>query len=452
MIATLSEAASSVKGVLHGDDQRFSAVSTDSRSVRRGELFVALQGPNFDGHDYLHKAADAGAAGAVVSRPIDSELSQIEVGDTRLALGRLGAAWRAERSPSVVGITGSNGKTTLKEMVSACLGAVAPTLATSGNLNNEIGVPLMLLRIDDTHRFAVLEMGANHAGEIEYLVALANPEVVVITNAASAHLEGFGSLDGVARAKGEILQNPERPRVAVLNADDHYFDYWSTLVADIEQMSFGFSDTADVRASDVSVQPDCSKFTLTTPAGNAQVALPIVGRHNVLNACAATAVALSLGLDIATIKAALESMAPVKGRLLPLAGRNGCTLFDDSYNANPRSVTAAAEFLAGLDGESWLVLGDMLELGDGATELHREVGASARASGVDRLLALGDLTKASVEGFGPGAVWYDDVGRLIEDACQIGANANVLVKGSRGMQMERVVDALREPEPVRREA
>lgn len=443
MMGTLSQAATNMHGELNGADNRFVGISTDTRSIADGELFFALQGPNFDGHDYVAKASEAGAAGAVVSRLLDDDIAQIKVDDTQLALGRLGAAWRDTKSPRVVGITGSNGKTTLKEMIAACLGATASTLATAGNLNNEIGMPLMLARIEDEHEFAVIEMGANHAGEIEYLVALAKPEVVVLTNAGAAHLEGFGSIDGVAKAKGEILRNPDRPRVAVLNADDDYFEYWCTLVTDIEMLSFGLGDSADVRATDISVHPDHNEFLLLTPAGETRISLPVVGIHNVRNACAAVAVALSLGLDIATIKAALESMAPVKGRLLPLRGLNGCTLFDDSYNANPRSVAAAADFIASLPGASWLVLGDMFELGEDAEELHREVGASARASGVSRLLALGDLSKAAVAGFGDGATWYESIDALISDVSNVGEGTNVLVKGSRGMRMERVVAALR---------
>ncbi|MEL7185639.1 MAG: UDP-N-acetylmuramoyl-tripeptide--D-alanyl-D-alanine ligase [Pseudomonadota bacterium] len=448
MMGTLSEAATNMNGELQGADAGFSGISTDTRSIANGELFFALQGPNFDGHDYVAKASKAGAAGAVVSRLLDDDIAQIRVDDTRKALGRLAAAWRNTKSPRVIGITGSNGKTTLKEMIAACLGATAPTLATAGNLNNDIGMPLMLARIEDEHEFAVFEMGANHAGEIEYLVSLANPEVVVLTNAGAAHLEGFGSIEGVARAKGEILQNAVRPRVAVLNADDAWFDYWSSLVTDIEMLSFGLGESADVRASDVSVLPDHSEFLLQTPEGEASISLPVVGIHNVRNACAAAAVALSLGLDIATIKAALESMAPVKGRLLPLRGINGSTLFDDTYNANPRSVAAAADFIASLPGDSWLVLGDMFELGEDAEDLHREVGASARASGVSRLLALGDLCKAAVDGFGDGAVWFASIDALIAEVTNVTAGTNVLVKGSRGMRMERVVAALQAGEDV----
>ena len=453
MIATLSRAAESMRGTLHGADRDFAGVSTDTRSIGEGELFFALQGPNFDGRDYLNVAQDNGAAGAVVARTTSDDIAQIQVDDAKLALGRFGAAWRNEHDVTVVGVTGSNGKTTLKELIAACLAPLAPTLATHGNLNNDIGVPLMLARINDTHRYAVIEMGANAGGEIGYLTSLANPDVVVITNAGAAHLEGFGSIEGVARAKGEILQNEKRPRVAVLNADDDYFAYWSSLVDDVDSISFGFRETADVRASDVQSDASNTRFTLHVGGDSVAVVLPLVGIHNVRNACAAAAVALALDTGIDAIRAGLESVSPVGGRLQPLRGLQGATLFDDSYNANPLSVIAAAEFLAALAGESWLVLGDMKELGDDAAELHREVGEAARASGVDRLFAYGDLAACAAEGFGKNARWFATLELLVDELCTgMSSGINVLVKGSRSMRMERVIDALREPEAVRREA
>ena len=443
MIDSLSCAAKNMDGILHGDDRQFDGISTDSRSVSDGELFFALRGPNFDGHDYVGKAKAYGAAGAVVSNLVAEDIAQIAVGDVKLALGKLGATWRKRKNVCVVGVTGSNGKTTLKEMIAACLATKAPTLATLGNLNNDIGLPLMLSRINDDHEYAVFEMGASQTGEIAYLTDLTDPDVVVITNAGAAHLEGFGSIEGVAHAKGEILQNRRRPSVAVLNADDAYFDYWVSLVGDCRVMSFGSAESADVRAADILTAADGSRFRLQLPEASINVSLPLPGMHNVHNACAAAAVATALGIDSAHIQSALEGLAPVEGRLRPFAGVNGCTLFDDSYNANPLSVLAAAEFLASLAGESWLVLGDMKELGDDAENLHRELGASVRASGVDRLFAIGDLSRHSVAGFGDGARWYASIEELIADVSEVSAAANVLVKGSRSMRMERVVTALR---------
>ncbi len=453
MMDSLGSAANSMGGVLHGEDRAFSGISTDTRTLRAGELFFALQGPNFDGADYLQKAADNGAAAAVVARRPVGDIPQIEVDDTRLALGRFAAAWRRQFDLTVIAITGSNGKTSTKELISACLAQRAPTLATQGNLNNEIGVPLMLARITGEHRFAVLELGANHAGEIAYLTSLARPDVVVITNAAEAHLEGFGSVQGVSRAKGEILQNEARPEVAILNADDTYFDYWASLVQDSRVISFGLGAPADVYATEIETGVEHSRFQLHVPRKHFAVRLPMPGIHNVRNACAAAAVAYALGLDSMQIKSALEDVSPIGGRLQPLRGINGCTLFDDSYNANPLSVVAAAEFLAQLPGQNWLVLGDMKELGADEVVLHREVGEKARASGIDRLFAFGDLSRNVVEGFGEHGSWYASIDALVEELTgSLEDSTNVLVKGSRSMQMERVVDALREAEPVRREA
>jgi len=452
MIDSLASAAKYMSGTLCGADRKFDGISTDTRSIRDGELFFALQGPNFDGHDYVSKARANGAAGAVVSSQVEGDIAQITVDDAKLALGRFSAAWRQSKKARVIGITGSNGKTTLKELVAACLGKKAPTLATAGNLNNEIGMPLMLARIKDEHEYAVLEMGANHAGEIAYLASLANPDIVVITNAAAAHLEGFGSIEGVARAKGEILEVADRPTFAILNADDDYYEYWSSLVEDTASLSFGLCEAADIRADNIEASATGSQFDLHLPNASMPVSLPLPGLHNVRNACAAAAVAFVLDVDSGRIRSALENIVPVKGRMQPLAGINACTLFDDSYNANPLSVTAAAEFLASLDGESWLVLADMKELGEGAEDLHREVGASARASGVDRLFALGDLSRHCVEGFGSGATWYPEIAALLSDVSKADSSVNILVKGSRSMRMERVVDALRAQVPARKEA
>ncbi len=453
MNATLAAAAENMKGVLHGDDCRFSGVSTDTRTLRGGELFFALQGPNFDGCDYVSVARQNGAAGAVVPGLVSDELAQITVDDTRQALGRLASAWRDEQDVTVIGVTGSNGKTTLKELINACLLQQAPTLATQGNLNNDIGMPLMLTRIAAEHAYAVIEMGANHAGEIAYLTSLAKPDVVVITNAAAAHLEGFGSVHGVSRAKGEILECAVRPSVAVLNADDKYFDYWTSLVEDVRMLSFGFGPNADVRAEDIEAGMDQSRFTLCLPDQRVSIQLPLAGVHNVRNACAAAAVAYALDVSVEKIKVALEGVSPVSGRLQPLRGSNGATLFDDTYNANPLSVIAAAEFVAQLPGESWLVLGDMKELGDDAAAMHREVGEAVRQRGIDRLFGLGELSRNTVEGFGEHGSWFGSIDALVDElSVTLTDSVNLLVKGSRSMRMERVVDALREDDAMRQEA
>ncbi len=456
-MSTLAAAADSMHGTLHGSDITFDGVSTDTRTLQQGELFVALQGPNFDGRDYVGQARDKGAVAAVVTSLVNDDiargLAQVVVNDSKRALGQLGAAWREGLPVRVIGITGSNGKTTLKEMTAACLATVAPTLATHGNLNNEIGMPLMLTRIDDAHRYAVLEMGANHAGEIAYLTALAQPDVAVITNAAPAHLEGFGSIDGVARAKGELLSGDVRPKIAILNADDRYFEYWSSLVDDTQLISFGIDNAADVRADDIVVRAGQSAFRLHLPGGEIDIVLPLVGRHNVSNACAAAAIAYTVGVDIPDIKSALESVQPVAGRLQPLAGIGGATIYDDSYNANPLSVVAAAEFFATLPGDNWLVLGDMGELGDDAPRLHRDVGEQVREAGIKRLLATGGLSRNTVDGFGDGATWFATAEAISELLLtELRSGVNVLVKGSRFMQMERVVQVLHESQARKKEA
>ncbi len=441
---SLADAAAAMQGSLTGADAQFGGVSTDTRSIEQGNLFVALKGPNFDGADYLDIALDKGAAGAVVSERRDSALPQIEVDDTLRALGRLGAAWRDRHEAlTVVGITGSNGKTTLKEMTYAILSEMGPTLATAGNLNNEIGVPLMLSRLSDEYRYAVIEMGANHAGEIGYLTSLVKPDVVALTNAGPAHLEGFGSIEGVSRAKGEILSGTPRPRAAALNADDQYFEYWQGLTSDIRTLSFGLTETATAHPRDIELGSTGLSFTLCLPDGEARTSIRLTGEHNVLNACAAAAIAHALDVPVETIARGLANVNSVGGRLNELAGHKGARLFDDSYNANPSSVAAAAAFLASLDGQSCLVLGDMSELGDDEVEMHRATGKSIRDAGVGRLLATGPLSKSAVEGFGDGAQWFENLDDLKAAAENLlGPDTNLLVKGSRVAAMERVVAAL----------
>lgn len=453
MNSTLSSVADAMQGTLSGADRSFVGVSTDTRSVKNGELFFALSGPNFDGSEFVAQASAKGAAGAVVAAAAESDIAQIAVQDTRLALGQLGSAWRQQHTATVVGVTGSNGKTTLKEMIAACLAQSAPTIATAGNLNNDIGMPLMLLRIDSSHQFAVLEMGANHGGEIAYLTSLALPDVVVISNAGASHLEGFGSLKGVAEGKGEILQGSPRPRIAVLNADDDYFDYWMSLADDIEVCSFGLSEKADINASNIRCGKAASEFLLNLRDAQINVQLPLPGLHNVRNACAAAAVASSLGVSAAQIRVAMQSVAAISGRLQAIAGLRGATLYDDSYNANPVSVLAAASFVAELDGDNWMVLGDMGELGDDARELHGEVGSALHDLGIDRVFAIGDLSKTTVAKFGERGEWFSEIDELTAClASRLSAQVNVLVKGSRAARMERVVSAIRAPQVVRKEA
>ena len=443
--STLAFAADSMHGTLHGEDVAFCGVNSDSRTLQSGELFFALQGPNFDGTEFVSMAAERQAAGAVVQKMVDTNLPIIVVDDTLKALGKLAAAWRKKMPARVIGITGSNGKTTLKELVASCLSLSEKTLATHGNLNNEIGMPLMLLRLAPEHRYAVIEMGANHAGEIAYLTSLAEPEVVAITNAAPAHLEGFGSLEGVVRAKAEILMDAVRPQFAILNADDESYAFWLAKVTDTTTLSFGFAAAADVRASDVAATESGSTFALHMPDCDLQIDLPLQGAHNVMNACAAAAIACALDIDPGQIKQGLESVRPVTGRLQPVRSTIGATLYDDSYNANPLSVAAAAAFLASQSGDTWLVLGDMAELGSESAALHEQSGNLAKQMGVTHLLATGELSRHTVAAFGSGGQWLASVNDVIDELQRsLSGDEYVLVKGSRSMGMERVVDALRE--------
>jgi UDP-N-acetylmuramoyl-tripeptide--D-alanyl-D-alanine ligase len=445
MAGTLSQAAKSMQGTLHGENVHFRGVSTDTRSLKPGELFVALQGPNFDGTKFVRQAEARKAAAAVVPQVVETDLPTIVVDDTLAALGTLAASWRQQMPATVIGITGSNGKTTLKELLASCLSISEPTLATHGNLNNEIGMPLMLLRMGEDHRFAVIEMGANHPGEIAHLTSLASPRVVAITNAAPAHLEGFGSVEGVAKAKGEIITNVPRPECVILNADDDYFEYWSSLVGDSELISFGLSAEANVRASGIEAIEGGSTFTMHMPESQFPVTLGLQGKHNVINACAAAAIARSLGITDQQIKRGLEAVRPFHGRLQPVRSAGGAMLLDDSYNANPVSVQAAAEFLATQKGTTWLVLGDMAELGGDGALLHAHTGWVVRESGVDNLLATGPLSKNTVDAFGENGRWYECIEDLVDELRHIVAEGDVvLVKGSRSMGMERVVDALTE--------
>jgi UDP-N-acetylmuramoyl-tripeptide--D-alanyl-D-alanine ligase len=442
MAMQLSQAAEVLSGRCVSADVAFCGVSTDTRQLQPGSLFVALQGPNHDGHDYLDAARQQGAAAAAVSRLTRTALPLLEVADTRLALGRLAAWWRARFTLPVVAVTGSNGKTTVRSMTHAILSRAGRTLATEGNLNNDIGLPLTLFRLDSADRFAVLEMGANHPGEIDYLAGIAQPDIAVITNAGPAHLEGFGDMEGVARAKGELFARLGTQGVAIVNADDHYAPLWRELAAHCRIVEFGLQSEAAVRATwrgDVAG----SRVALVTPWGDAEFHLPLPGRHNVMNALAASAAALAAGAGLDAVVAGLESLSAVAGRFTVHRLAQGVTVIDDTYNANPGSLQAAIDVLTTAGGETWLVLGDMGELGAGARELHAGAGQRARAAGVDRLFTLGDLSRAAAEAFGANAAAFDTLEGLIDALrSQVHAGLHVLVKGSRRMRMERVVQAL----------
>ena len=446
----LQHAAIAVSGEAIGEDVPLQGVSTDTRQIQPGELFVALQGPNFDGHDYLQQARDKGAVAALVSRrPGGQEtLPLIVVDDTRLALGRLANAWRRRLKPTLVAVTGSNGKTTVKEMLASIFGAALgpdAVLATHGNLNNDIGVPLTLLRLNAAHRIAIIEMGANHAGEIAYLTGIAEPDVGVITNAAAAHLEGFGSLLGVARAKGELFAGLPKGSRAIINADDAFAADWREIATQQTVTSFGLIRAADVQAR-WQHGPQGNQVAIETESGSMQVHIALLGTHSVMNALAATATALALDVSLSHIKAGLETMQPVPGRLQLKAGYHGSRVIDDTYNANPASLAAALNALKDFPGKHLLALGEMAELGPEAEAIHSAAGRQALERGVDDLYALGKLAAAAAGVFGSARVFDSHDAIVAALKKELDNDVTLLVKGSRRSHMERVVVALTEPE------
>ncbi|MCP4408146.1 MAG: UDP-N-acetylmuramoyl-tripeptide--D-alanyl-D-alanine ligase [Gammaproteobacteria bacterium] len=428
-----------VQGRLVGADVGVNSVSTDTRTLSAGQLFIALRGPRFDGHDCIKRNPDLPAAALMVSRQLNTPLPQVLVDDTQLALSRLAEAWRERLDLVVIGLTGSNGKTTVKEMIAAIMARKGNVFATPGNLNNHIGVPLTLLSIRSQHEFAVVEMGANHPGEIGGLVDIVQPRIALITNAGPAHLEGFGSLDGVAQAKAEIFNGLNDQGIAIINADDIYADYWHHQARRLRRLSFGLDHPADISGS----WRRGGSLNLVTTLGSVDISLPLQGRHNAMNAMAASTAAIAAGAGVEHIKAGLETMHPVNGRLVPKTGIKQAMILDDSYNANPGSFDVALDVLSECSGERWLVLGDMVELGEFAELLHRQVGERARARGIARIYAIGSLTKLAVTAFGEDAMHFENVDALLRHLkADLHDGVYVLVKGSRAMHMDKVVASL----------
>jgi UDP-N-acetylmuramoyl-tripeptide--D-alanyl-D-alanine ligase len=448
MRRTLQEAARAVGGTLVGDDRPYGAVSTDSRTLAAGALFVALRGPRFDGAAFVAAASARGAVGAIVEKAVpDAAIAQIAVPDTLAALQRLASAWRASLSIPIVGVGGSNGKTTAKEMTAAILSRRGSCLATAGNLNNHIGVPLTLMRLEPSHRSAVVEMGANRIGDVAELVRLARPTVGFITNAGAEHLEGFGDLDGVARGEGEMVAGLAPDAAAVINADDAYADYWRGAASASRIVTFGVARPADYSAAGAVQAIEhgefVTRFTLRCPLGERAIVLKAGGAHNISNALGAAAAAAAAGASLEDTAAGLADFRAVSGRLQLKAGLRGSWIIDDSYNANPSSVRAGLDVLRGVPGTTWLVLADMAELGAHAADSHAELGRYARECGVKRLFAFGTESSRAAETFGTGAEWYPDAEALIRRVqAEIGAGVTVLVKGSRVNRLERVVQAL----------
>jgi len=438
----LSDVVQSLNARLLGDSVVFNGVTTDSRSDVKGRLFVALKGDNYDAHDFADDVRANGAAALLVARELPLSIPQLIVKDTLVALGQLATHWRSQLSIPIMAVTGSNGKTTVKEMLAAIFSQNSEIVATKGNLNNHIGVPLTLLSIGKQHKAAIIEMGANHPGEIAYLTQIAKPHVAIINNAGAAHLEGFGSLENVAKAKGEIYQGLDAQGVAVINADDQFAPLWKQLTQHNKQLTFGIQNKADVSGQ---WQGDIqgNRINVNTPIGDFSCVMKLLGKHNVMNALAATAVAVGAGVDLPLIKSGLESLQPVPGRMQIKSGKNGSRIINDTYNANPYSLRAGLEVLAACVGEKYLVLGDMGELGEDVEQLHRQAGLDAKQAKVDKLFTLGKFSRFATTAFGNSAEHFDDVDRLIAAvSASLNKDTTVLVKGSRSMRMERVVEGL----------
>lgn len=467
----LSECAKAVHGDLIGEDVAVSSVSIDTRAIQPGQLYVAIKGENFDGNAFVAQAIQAGATAAIVNQSgatnIGANASCIVVDDTRLALAELAGVWRSrltvpkapEQSLAVVGITGSNGKTTVKEMVAAILSVNGNVLYTQGNLNNDIGVPLTLLRLNEQHRYAVIEMGANHPGEIASTSRFAQADVAVVTNAGPAHLEGFGNIEGVAKSKGEIYQALKQTGTAIINRDDAFFDYWKSVVDARKAITFGFHQDADVTAKSVKLEVlsnsnvettvksarFATSFELLTANGGIEINLRLAGRHNVINALAAAASASALDIELDQIKQGLESLQPVKGRLQPLIGQRGNIVIDDTYNANAASLEAGLDVLINCPGQPWLILGAFGEQGPDSAKIHQGLGELIKAKGIVRLMAVGADARNTVQAFGQRGSFFTTQNELIEALKnELTGGEAILIKGSRAQRMENVVAMLLE--------
>lgn len=443
-----SEIATMLGARMLGSEQVISSVSTDSRSISAGELFIALKGPNFDGAAFVADVKAKGAVAVVLEQPVSEDITQLIVPDTRVALGQLGAALKARLAPKTVAVTGSAGKTTVKEMIAAILARLGPVLATQGNFNNDIGVPLTLLRLTAEHRYAVLELGANHQGEIAYTTSLAKPDVAIITNVAPSHLEGFGDVYGVARAKGEIFNGLAGNGLAIVPADSEYRDYWLRRLTDMSVQQFSANQSADYSARDIVLDAQgCAGFVLQSPSGNVNVNLTIPGKHNVANALAAAAACVAVGASLQDVAQGLAQMQAVKGRTNIKQLSNKLRLIDDTYNANVESVKAAIDLLASYSGYRVLILGDMAELGADARLYHEEIGLYAKNAGINLLFTLGVLSQSASDLFNGQGAHFSSRQALLQRLMPIVFEqpaVTLLVKGSRSAKMELVVQDLLE--------
>ena len=442
---TLSDVSKAVNGSLSGQDASFSGVSSDTRSLSEGQLFVALIGANFDGHEMLGDAKRRGAVGAIVSRKsLVGDLSQIQVSDTKLALGNLARFWRRKFSCPIVGVTGSAGKTTVKNMLAEILRSLGSVLATPANMNNEIGLPMTLFKLSSETQAVVLEMGAARKGDISYLAKIAEPNYGVITLCSPAHLTGFGSIDVIAETKGELVSCLPKDGVAILNADDDYFGYWSGLAGTRKIWTFGSG--GDFYSEREDLMGDRSSFSLGACGRTCEVTTNYLGMHNINNALAASAAAYAVGVSISDVAKGLASCMPTKGRLYPIKGKNGLSILDDTYNANPSALLAALNVLRNKNGAKWVIMGDMKELGGLSSEYHCEAGKEMKNAGVDRLFTIGEMGTYLANGFEGLAEHFSNkeklISRILEISVESEVDINLLVKGSRAMQLEVVVNAL----------
>lgn len=448
MIAmTLAEIAGCVQGTLVGNNVTVTGVSIDTRALSAGDLYIAISGEQFDGHDFISQAEESGALAVLVAKKVIGKLPQIIVKDSRIALAELAGAVRDKLQIKVCAITGSNGKTTVKDMIAAILAVNYQVLFTAGNFNNDIGVPLTLLQLNEQHQFAVVEMGANHIGEIAYSSHYAKPDVALITNVGAAHIEGFGSIKGVAQAKAEIIQSLSASGVAVLNADDAFFAEWRAIAGQRKLISFGLKNTADVRAEKITLQLEGlqfnTEFELVIAGRRVPVKLALAGEHNVINALAASAACLALGVETKQIQQGLQQVKPVNGRLQLFESAVGVKVINDTYNANPASLAVALEVLKKCAGEKWFALGAFGELGAESAQLHSAMAEQIKQAGVKRLFVVGAMAENTVRTFGEGAVYYSRQEDLITAIQQtITKDIVLLVKGSRAQKMEVVVKAL----------
>ena len=442
----LKQIAEFLRAKLVGDDAEISGVSIDTRTLQKGELYIALKGKNFDGHAFINNAEQVGAVAVLVENFQNTALPQLIVENSHLALAELAGFWRKQLPVQVIGVTGSNGKTTVKEMLAAILATKGNTLYTQGNLNNDIGVPLTLCKLSESHQYAVIEMGANHVGEIAYTSRYAQAEVSLITNVGPAHIEGFGSIDGVAKTKGEIISSLSQTGIAVLNQDDAYYHLWRRLAGERKTVSFGLSNTADVYAENIatvlSSQGFETSFILKSASDSLAIKLRLAGEHNVKNALAAAAASLQFGFKLSDIKQGLEQVKPVIGRMQPLLGRKGNIVINDTYNANPASLKAALSTLSAQEN-NWLILGAFAELGENSPAMHSEMGLMIKTMPITRLFATGPDTKYTVDAFGNAGEYFENQEQLINALNQtITGSETLLIKGSRSQKMENVVAAM----------